>query len=308
MPKKEQYDKALTRLIGILSKLSNNERFNTQELAKEYNVGQRTIQKDIYERLISFPIGKDSDGKFMFEYGFSLNKSLFNNDETILISLALSQFEDVNDFNKISDSILKKLLNPSTFNPYFIKQDDIESIKIDSTLIETLEQAIEYQNHILIKSVRGNIQVEPYKIVAYDGIWYLVAKDEEDGKTKTFMLSHIKDIKILPNKHRVSQSYIEQLLNKTHSAWFEEGNCFKVIIKVYSDIAQYFEKRKFLQSQNIEKKLDNGSLIVSFNVSHIEDIDNIIKSWLPDIEVLEPIDYRDKINNELKTYLKRIEN
>ncbi|MFW2525413.1 hypothetical protein ACN5O8_06770 [Aliarcobacter butzleri] len=41
---------------------------------------------------------------------------------------------------------------------------------------------------------------------------------------------------------------------------------------------------------------------------HDEDIDNIIKSWLPHIEIIEPLRFRDKLKNELKEYLTNIEN
>jgi len=302
----KDYDKTLTRLIGILSKLSNNERYDTKEFAIEYNVSVRTIQKDINERLLNFPIVKSIDKKFMFMDGFTLNKSLLSSDEMMLVSLALSQFEEVSDFNKLTNSALKKLLNPSNFNPYFIKQEDIEDIEIDSSLIEELENAIHFQNHILIQGTRGDIEIEPYKIAAYDGIWYLVAKDEVDQKTKTFMLSRIKNIKVLNNKHKVSQKQIEQVLDKTHSAWFEQGQSYEVKIKVYPNIAHYFKQKEFLQSQNILEEYNDGSLLISFEITHDEDIDNIIKSWLPDIEVLEPVRYRDKIKKELTEYLKRI--
>lgn len=63
-----------------------------------------------------------------------------------------------------------------------------------------------------------------------------------------------------------------------------------------------------MQSQKILEELDNGDLKISFEVSHDEDIDNIIKSWLPDIEVCEPKKYRDQIISELREYLDRIEN
>ncbi len=299
----KDYDTTLTRLIGILSKLSNNERYNTKEFALEYNVGVRTIQKDINQRLISFPIEKDIDRKFKFIDGFSLNKSMLTTDEMMLVSLALSQFEDVSDFDKLTNSTLKKLLNPATFNPYFVKQDDLEDINIDSASINSLEDAIKLQNIVLIDSK----QVEPYKIVNYDGIWYLFAKDIEANKIKTFMLSKIKDLEIMSKKHNVSQKQIEQVLEKTHSAWFEDGQCFEVKIKVDSVIAIYFKQKEFLQSQVILEEYDDGSLLVSFEVSHDEDIDNIIKSWLPNIEIIEPKRLRDKIIQELEDYLKKME-
>lgn len=303
---KKDYDKTLTRLITILSKLSNNDRCDTKELAQEFNVGVRTIQKDINERLLNFPIIKDGEGKFKFMDGFTLNKSSLNSDEMMFVSLALSQFEEVKDFDRLSHNVFKKLLTPTIFNPYFVKYEDIQDIDIESNLIQELEDAIQYQNHILLQSSRGDIEVEPYKITAYDGIWYLLAKDEVDKKVKTFMLSRIKNIKILSNKYKVSQKHIETILSKTHSAWFEEGQCYTVKIKVYPKIAYYFKQKDFLQSQMIEEENSDGSLVVSFEVSHDEDIDNIIKSWLPDIEVIEPQRYKEKLKKELEEYLKRI--
>jgi len=56
-------------------------------------------------------------------------------------------------------------------------------------------------------------------------------------------------------------------------------------------------------TQNILEEKSCGSLIVEFKVTHYEDIDNIIKAWLPDIRILEPISYKEKFEQELKSYL-----
>ena len=77
-----------------------------------------------------------------------------------------------------------------------------------------------------------------------------------------------------------------------HCGFYSWLTNFDIVIKVYASIAPYFKAKNFLQSQVIEEELKDGSLIVSFEVSHYEDADNIIKSWLPDIEVLEPLEYR----------------
>lgn len=67
------YDKILTRLVGILYKLSHNELPTTSQLANEYNVTTRTIQKDIYQRLSSFPIHKNEHNQFYFPKGYKLS-------------------------------------------------------------------------------------------------------------------------------------------------------------------------------------------------------------------------------------------
>ena len=68
-------------------------------------------------------------------------------------------------------------------------------------------------------------------------------------------------------------------------------------------MSHYFKLKSLLPTQKIIDNLEDGSIIVTFEVSHYEDIDNIIKSWLPDITVLEPKEYKEKLENELKQYL-----
>ena len=73
------YDKILTRLVGILYKLSHNELPTTSHLAKEFNATPRTIQKDIYQRLSSFPIHKNEYNQFYFPKGYKLSCMLEKN-------------------------------------------------------------------------------------------------------------------------------------------------------------------------------------------------------------------------------------
>lgn len=304
---KKEYDKTLTRLTGILTKLSNGEKPTVKELAQEYGVGERTIQKDLKERLYSYPIVKTSSHRYEFAYGFTLKQTSLTNDEIIFLNLALSQFNDVDDIDNIKDSIYKKLVHKKIHSPYYIKQEYLEDIDIDSPFITTLERFIKEKEIAKVEFTNAIKELELYKIAAFDGFWYLFAKEIEINKIKTFRLSQIKNITPTGKYHKTSSETIEKVLKNVHSAFFEDGDTFEVVVKVYPEIAHYFESRDFLQSQKVQEKLDDGSLIVSFEVSHDEDIDNIIKSWLPHIEVLEPKRFRDKLHDELKVYLTKVE-
>ena len=299
----KSYDKTLTRLILILTKLSNDERPNIKELASEFGIGIRTIQRDIYERLAYFPIEKDSEDKLKFIDGFTLDRSTLDNDEMMLVYLSLSQLKGLNNsFETKINTILSKLLLPNFTTPYHIKTTTFEKLEVDSKVVQSIKKAIE-QN--LISSIKIKNQEKiicPFKIVSFSGIWYLFAKDEFDDKVKSFMLSDIKSIKLL-NDHYSIDKPIDEILSNVHSAWFEDGSSFKVTILVNEVIAYYFKKKKILPTQENIKELKNGDLIVSFMVSHYEDIDNLIKAWLPHIEIIDPIDYKEQITNELQKYL-----
>jgi predicted DNA-binding transcriptional regulator YafY len=301
----KNYDPILQRLITIITKLSNDERYTTAEFAKEFNVSVKTIQNDIYKRLSSsFPITKDNLGRFKFEDGFSLDKSILDNREMILVSLSLNCIQDNSDtFNKTSQSILQKLLYPNFFNPYYIKKEQFESIDMNSTIIKEIETAIKDKMIVNIGCSNNIKTVEPYKIASFDNFWYLFAKDLKDNKIKTFMLSNIKKIELTNKKYKTNQKTIDNVLENIHSAWFDDGQTFEVVIEVLPPITQYFLKRDFLQSQEIIEKKSNGNLIIKFEVTHDEDIDNLIKSWLPHIKVLEPTRFKNKTKKELEKYL-----
>lgn len=299
----KSYDKTLTRLILTLTKLSNDERPNIKELANEFGIGVRTIQRDIYERLAYFPIEKDSEDKLKFIDGFTLDRSTLDNDEMMLVYLSLSQIKGLNNsFETKIDTILSKLLLPNFTTPYHIKTTTFEKLEVDSKVVQNIKKAIE-QN--LISSIKIKNQekiIYPFKIVSFSGIWYLLAKDEFDNKVKSFMLSDIKNIKLLNNHYSIDKP-IDEILSNVHSAWFEDGSSFKVTILVHEVVAYYFKKKKIVPTQENLEELENGDLIVTFVVSHYEDIDNLIKAWLPHIEIIDPIDYKEQITNELQKYL-----
>ena len=304
---KHDYDRTVTRLITILSKFSQNEIINPKDLAQEFNVSVRTIQKDLKEKLMpNFPIYMQKKGEYRLTEGACITKSNLSNDEMIILSLALSKFKDVSDFDKTTDNLLKKLLKPNLNNPYFIKYEDVEDLDFDSTIIQQIEDAIECSAIVEITTKISFKVVEAYKVTNYGGIWYLFARDINDKKIKTFMISKIKSINLTSQKHNFPKKAIEQILQKTHSPYYQDGNSYEVKVKVYKEIAHFFKQKDFLQSQEIEKELEDGSLIVNFEISHDEDIDNIIKSWLPHIEILEPLRFREKLKNELEEYLKKI--
>lgn len=68
----KSYDKALFRLISILSMLIKDERPTIDSLAEEFNVSKRTIQTDVYSRLAGFNITKDAFGRLIFRDGFDI--------------------------------------------------------------------------------------------------------------------------------------------------------------------------------------------------------------------------------------------
>lgn len=288
----------------ILTKLSNNERPTLKELAEEFNVGIRTIQRDVYQRLIYFPIEKNKLSQLKFIDGFTLDRCALDNEEMHLLYLAMSQVKDMSQsFETKIDHLLSKLLNPGFSTPYFIKPHTYESIDTKNSVLKDLEYSI--QNFYFLNIEYNNIisYVKPYKIVNLDGIWHLLARDMKDQKIKTYIISHIKELIVSQEQYKI-ETDIDTVLKNVHSSWFEDGNTIEVKIRVRKNIAYYFKLKNVLPTQKILTENSDGSLDISFQVTHKEDIDNIIKSWLPDIKVIEPKEYRKNLQKELENYIK----
>ena len=302
----KNYDLALSRLAITIYKLSRNDLPTIKELAEEFNVSIRTIQRDISQRLVYFPIEKDSLGRLKFIDGYSLSKSTLENDELLVTYLALSQLKNINkEFDHNIDNVINKIFYPGYNSVFHIKPEPFEKLDSDSNNILTLEEAIEKKFLCEIKVSDNYILIEPQKIISLDGIWYLLALEKSENKIKSFLLSKIENVKLTTKRFKTNNS-IEKTIENVHSGFFEDGNSFKVIIKISPEVSHFFKIKSFLPSQEILEEFEDSSLMVSFHVTHYEDIDNIIKSWLPHIEVLEPIEYKEQIIEELKTYLDKI--
>ena len=61
LPTKE-HDKLAWRLALILQKLNQGERIRIKDLAEEFGVHSRTVQRDILERFSFLPLEKNNDG------------------------------------------------------------------------------------------------------------------------------------------------------------------------------------------------------------------------------------------------------
>ena len=148
--------------------------------------------------------------------------------------------------------------------------------------------------------------VEPYKVVAFDGIWYLFAKDIEINKIKTYLISSITSFRATSHLHERDMKSIEKMLDNVHTAWFDDGHTFSVKVKIKPPVAAYFKLKKYFPSQEIIKEQDDGALIVMFQVSSDEDIDNLIKAWIPHIEVISPDRFRKRLSRELEAYVRAL--
>lgn len=300
-----QHDKLFSRLITMMQVISTEKMVSVKDLTEMFGVDKRTVYRDV-KRLSFFPL-ELRDGILYLEEDYNLERPSLSDGELLITELALSALQGIDvNIDKKLHSIRAKLTNPLYFNPYNIKPEGFENMNKDSELANKIEDAIIKRNISKVTSNEIVSEIEPYKIVAFDGIWYLLAKDREDKKIKTYLLSHIQEFRVSMKVFSTNYVDINAILENVHTEWFEDGNSFVVKVRIKKEIAHYFKLKKYLNSQEILTENTDGSLIVIFSVSCDDDVDNLIKAWLPHIEVISPTRFRVRLQEELEIYLESL--
>lgn len=294
---KGTHDTLVYRLSQMLVKLNQGEKLKPQNLADEFGVNIRTIQRDLNVRFAYLPLQKE-DGNYSIDPMYLGKLSI--KDIGRFASLAGVQ----KLFPSLSDDFLREIFDSSTQSALLVKGHSYEDLAGKEPLFKELEKAILNKNKIEFGYRKGGIlkqydSVDPYKLINNKGIWYLVCRD--DGKLKTFSFSKIQTLKQLDGQFQHDPS-IETLLAEDDSVWIGEDTK-EVVLKVSQVVADYFKRRKLIANQIIEKELEDGSLIISSKVADHNQIIPIVRYWIPNIRIISPEGLQEEIEQSLRDYL-----
>lgn len=290
------HDLLAWRLTSILEKLNCGERLSVEALAEEFRVSPRTIQRDLLDRFAFLPLEK-TNGHFFLNSSY-LGKLSFRDIERFASLAGLNGL-----FPALNSQFLKELFDrqiEATLNVHGHSYEDI-SHRMDD--FRKIMYAI--QKHHLIRfqytkpDEEKEVRVAPYRLVNNNGIWYLAASHEGKPKSYTFMkisLLHLLDEEFSPNPS------MQALLDEEDSIWLNEKKT-EVVMTVAPEVATYFQRRKIISQQKIEKVLEDGGLIVSGRFAHPNQILPSIRYWIPHVRIVSPVAWQEELDKSLKHYL-----
>lgn len=187
----------------------------------------------------------------------------------------------------------------------------------DDNIINILKDAINKKRIIDFEyELNGNIklqkEIKPYKILFMNDNYYLATEVNNDYKYSMFRINNISKVTLSNNEFEFDFDLLDFITNiQTPFAKYKENykeHLIKVIVEVDKSKIKFFETKKFLPSQEILNKLENGNYIVSFEITQELEIEDLIKKWIPFIKVIEPITLKDKIIKDLRIYLENQSN
>ncbi|MBA6350080.1 YafY family protein [Colwellia sp. BRX8-9] len=287
--------KLAERITEIIGMLNNGESVNIKQLAEKFETSERTIQRDITERLRFLSLIKSDKGWRMDTQSIGkLSQKVIQN------FAAISGIRDL--YPSLDDDFLKSLMSLEHESAFLIKPHNYESLsnQFSKQLFSKLEAAITRKERIHFYYKAKDYQnIQPYKLVNYKGIWYLAAVD--NGKLKTFHANQIGSVWQTKELFEYDLE-VEKQINNEESIWFSK-NKQEVVLKVDADISSYFQRRQLIPEQEITKTCDDGSLIVTTMVADDMQILPIIKYWIPHVKIISPSSLDDTLRKELKGYM-----
>lgn len=293
----DTHDTLSFRLAQILVKLNQGGRLDPRSLAEEFGVNLRTIQRDLNVRFAYLPLEK-VDGRYFLEPSF-LGKL---NTRDIERFAGLAGIQGL--FPSLSDDFLREIFDSRIQSALLVKGHHYEDLAGKESLFRELERAIVARQYVDFdyakdQGVTRYEGVAPHKLVNHKGIWYLAAND--DGKLKTFAFGRLS--RLIPrNSHFPANPDIERALVDEDGIWIGEDKK-EIVMKVGREVAAYFKRRPLIANQIIEKELEDGGLIVSAKVGHVNQVLPIVRYWIPHIRIISPDGLQQDMEQVIAGYI-----
>ncbi|MFQ1022742.1 helix-turn-helix transcriptional regulator [Avibacterium paragallinarum] len=180
------------RISLILVELNKGKRIDVNELADEFNVFIRTIQRDIKERLNFLPW--DELGPRFYR----LDRQKLD----ILTEEDIQRFALFASVSNLFPEIDKVFYQEKLTQSVQVKGVQYENISHLKEQFNELQLAIQQKKLISFKYKKINsehstfYQLEPYLLTNKNGIWYLIGTDKnQNDKQKTFCFTQISQLK-----------------------------------------------------------------------------------------------------------------
>ncbi len=285
------------RLAQILGKLNQGEKLDPSGLADEFNVNLRTIQRDLNVRFGFLPMEKTNG---LYHLAASALGKLSLRDVAQFASLA-----GVHSlFPTLSIDFLRDIFDSRMQTAWLVKGHHYEDLAGKEGMFQQLELAILNHQKITyayqkVEGIKTYTDVQPYKLVNHDGLGYLAGKDGNQLKAFTFV--KIDRLQVLPDTF-MADTAVEKTLAEEDDIWLNAKK-IEVILKITGPAASYFRRRKWVSNQVIEKELENGGMVVSAKVAHVNQILPTVRHWIPHIRILSPVGLQAEMEREILDYL-----
>ena len=290
-------EKLAQRLSQILARLHQGDALDKYQLAKDFRVDVRTIERDLSERLCGI-VERSSDGQWHLTHSARSTIPVKHLHGYARMSGTDNLFPD----NSLR-YVLEQLQTPEqqrTTQVQAIAHEDLRSHKHE---FSQLQIAIELKHPCLFNYKGKARSVQPYKLIHKNGVWHLAA--EEGGKLKNFSIALIEGLHVDATSSFEPKRVHREYIDTKDDVWFTE-NTTEVLLRVAPEVALYFTRRPLLPHQQQRQDMD-GSLLVTAHINHINQLLPVVRYWLPHVRIVQPVEWHKELVSGLRGALSQWE-
>jgi len=289
-----------------------------KRLAKELEVSVRTIYRDLeyLENSLGAPLDYDSQkkGYYYKETTWRMPAILFTEQELLSLLIAknallhyikipyfrylLTAFEKIikclpdgkyKNLDDMEDYISFRFGAIRNFNPY-IMEEIVKSLR--------RKYSVKIRYHSVGKDEETERVVDPYHLDNLRGDWYLIGFCHLRNDIRVFSLNRILECYMLDKKFEIDPDFSHEDFIKDAFGIIKSDKKEEVKILFRDLEARLVKERVWHSSQKIEE-LDDGSVVISMDLTGFEEIKKWVLSAGKDAEVLKPDWFRKEIAEEL---------
>jgi predicted DNA-binding transcriptional regulator YafY len=282
-------EKLAQRLSRILARLHQGDRIDKRQLAEEHDVDVRTIERDLGERLLGIA-ERDADGHWQLTHAARSTMPVKHLHGYARMAGTEYLFPDGS-----LRYLLEQLNMPEHRRGTLVQAIPHEDLQ-GSRIFTALHAAIVNQHSCSFIYKNKLRLAQPYRLIHKNGVWYLAAED--GGRLKNFSVALIDQLEV-DEASRVSLKRAHcDYIDAKDDVWFTTETT-DVLLRVDSDIAHYFNRQQLLPQQ--QQRLDSdGSLLVTTQINHINQLMPVVRHWLPHVRILKPQEWHDELVLGLK--------
>ena len=285
--------KLALRLSKILSQLHQGDDIDKHWLAQNYKVSVRTIERDLSDRLHGI-VEHTAEGRWqLVPQQRSTIPARHLHDYTRMAGTT-NLFPDPS-----LPYLLEQLETPEPRRATRVQPTQHEDLRTQSPAFAQLHAAIEQHRHCRFIYKGKPRDAQPYRLIHKDGVWYLAA--EEAGRLKNFSVALIEGLQVDETSRFAPKPKHLDYINANSDVWFTEGTT-EVLLRVAPEAAHYFARRQLLPQQQQRADAD-GSLLVTTQINHINQLLPVVRSWLPNVRIVEPKEWHAELVEGLRQAL-----
>lgn len=296
-PADSKGEKLAQRLSGILARLHQGEALDKHQLVQEFGVDVRTIERDLNQRLEGIA-ERNAGGLWQLAQASRATVPATHLHSYARLTGTEHFFPDTS-----LRYLLEQLQTPEPRRATHVQPTQHEDLSAQGPLFTQLQGAIAQHQECCFTYKAKPRHAQPYRLIHKNGVWYLAA--EEAGRLKNFSVALIEGLQVDEASRFAPKKTHQDYINAKDDVWFTPETTL-VLLRVAPAIAHYFARRPLLPQQQ-HREDEDGSLLVSTQINHINQLLPVVRYWLPNVRIVEPVEWHIKLVESLQAALSQFD-